>query len=124
MKFVLHIASALKRRIIPGFILLFIFSGCGDSPDKKIRFEKMVMIYADVLIISSVYDEEHAPERYFERLDSVLAEHGVNRASFDSTLNHYQKDPVRWKDLIDGVTRELEDRRDQARGSSGNRSSS
>ncbi len=124
MKFVLYAFSVLKKAIIPGFILLFIISACSDSPDKKIRFEKLVMIYADVLIVSSAYDEEHEPDRYFEQLDSVLAVHGVNRESFDSTLNHYQQDPARWKELLDNVIRELETRRDQVRDSSGNRSSS
>lgn len=124
MKFVLYIVSGLKIPIISGIILSFIVSGCDNSSEKKIRLEKMVTIYADLLIISSAYEEGKEPDAYFEQLDSVLTEHDVNRATFDSTLKHYQKDPVRWKELIDRVIRELEDRRDQVLDASGSRSSS
>lgn len=84
----------------------------------------MVNLYADVLIISSEYEEGNEPGRYFEQLDSVLAIYGTDRETFESTLKYYQDDPFRWKELIDLVIRDLEDRRDQTTDSSDKRSSS
>lgn len=98
--------------------------GCSGSTGNKISHETMVKIYADVLIISSEYEEGKEPDRYFEQLDSVLTMYGTNRETFESTLRYYQDDPFRWKELIDLVIRDLEDRRDQTTDSSDKRSSS
>lgn len=105
-------------------ILLSGIIGCSGSTDEKISQETMVNLYADVLIISSEYEEGNEPGRYFEQLDSVLAIYGTDRETFESTLKYYQDDPFRWKELIDLVIRDLEDRRDQTTDSSDKRSSS
>jgi hypothetical protein len=84
----------------------------------------MVKIYADVLILGSVYvDREESPE-YIEQLDSVLTYHGVSHETFNTSLSYYSEDPHRWKDLIDRVILELESRRDQELESPIERSSS
>ncbi len=105
-------------------IILCIVSGCGDPADKKIPRTKMVQIYADVLIISNSLGEVEKSPEYAEQLDSVLSVHGVDRELFNATLEYFQQEPKRWKDLIDRVVLELENRRDQLRESSANRSSS
>lgn len=84
----------------------------------------MVKLYADVLIISGEYEEGKEPDRYFEQLDSVLATYGKNREAFESALKYYQDDPFLWKEIIDRVISDLENRRDQATDSSDRRSSS
>lgn len=105
-------------------LLLSVHFGCGDSPDKLIKRDRMVDIYADVLILSSEYEPGEEPESYDERLDSVLTTHGVERPVFESSLDYYRKDPHRWKDLVQRVVSELEKRRDQVRDSPAARSSS
>jgi hypothetical protein len=106
------------------FILLFALEACSGSTGDKINRDTMVKIYADILIISSEYEDREESDGYFEQLDSVLAIHGIDRKTFESTLEHYQLDPFRWKELIDLVIRDLEARRDQAADSSDSRSSS
>lgn len=83
----------------------------------------MVQIFADVLVINSMLELEESPN-YDERLDSVLTHHTVDREIFAATLDYYQQDPHRWKDLINRVVTELETRRDAAQEDSSNRSSS
>lgn len=112
------------KPVISLIMLLSLSTGCNESSDRVINRDKLISLYADVLIISGTLEQEDGSERYFEKLDSVLTLHNVSYDRFKVTLEYYQEDPVLWKDLIDNVTRELEKRRDQERDLSGNRSSS
>ncbi len=103
----------IQSHIVLTAVLCSLMAGCGDEPDQKIPGEKMVDVYADVLIVTSAYEAGEEPVDYFEQLDSVFTEHNVDRDIFFSTLDYYREDPYRWKDLLDRVIAELERRRGQ-----------
>jgi len=114
----------LCKIIVPAIIFSLLITGCGASEEGKIGHQKMVTIYADVLIVTSAYDDAEEPPDYFEQLDSVFISHNITREIFFETLDSYRDDPNRWKRLLDNVITELEKRRDQVSETSPTRSSS
>jgi len=114
----------IQSQIVLTAVLCSLMAGCEGDPDQKIPGEKMVDVYADVLIVTSAYEAGEEPPDYFEQLDSVFTEHNVDRDIFFTTLDYYREDPYRWKDLLDRVIAELERRRDQVLEPSNTRSSS
>lgn len=120
----LRMNSLLRAQSV--FVLLcvsLVLYACRANDENIISQKKMIDVYADVLIITSAV-EEGEQLRYFEKLDSVLALHRINRKQFEASLDYYQENPQKWKELIDHVIIELERRRDQARDPSATRSSS
>jgi hypothetical protein len=95
------------------FLLLGGAVGCRDSAEDRIPKDLMVNLYAEVLILTSMREDTTSLRAYSEMLDSLLHMHGETFERFSGTLDYYRDDPVRWKNLLDRVTEELERRRRQ-----------
>jgi hypothetical protein len=104
-----------RTGIIPVMLFLLLGGpvGCRDSADDRIPKDRMVNLYAEILIVTSLHEDTTSSKAYSEMLDSLLQLHGETFERFSGTLDYYRDDPVRWKNLLDRVTDELERRRRQ-----------
>lgn len=109
------------RRIHAPFVMAavcLIASGCVKRPPKVLSDDEMASLMADLEIAEGYVQTQNAgADGNRERLvEYVIAEHGVTREEFDSTMAWYGRNVDVYYDILPEVERQLEKRRRKAAG--------
>lgn len=101
------------KRTIPYFLLCFVFFqfySCSNRPDEVMNQRAMKELLTDLHVLEAVL-EEHPPANEQERTyyyNALLQKHGVTKASFDSSLIYYTKNPKVFERVYTRVLTNLE----------------
>ncbi|ACF46223.1 conserved hypothetical protein [Prosthecochloris aestuarii DSM 271] len=91
--------------------LLFCF-GCSESADRALDEADLHFagFYADYLVQSGVDEPSSEQVAYldFDTLDSLLGNHELSINQFNQLTRRYQNDPLLWKNVLQQVRRNLE----------------
>lgn len=98
----------LSRLLLPLTLVLLLFSQC-RRPHNVLSEDKMKAILHDMLLVDVYTEREYQPDSvvllYYE---SVLAHHGVSRATYDSSLVWYGKHAPILQRLYEDLEQEVE----------------
>ena len=75
------------------FPILFLFSSCSD--DNKIKEEKFIKIYTDLVIAKDTSKIKTA-----ELKSIIFKKYEVSNTDYENTLKYYNEDPRRWDEFF------------------------
>ncbi len=101
-----YIRSSCRLAFVLGFVFT-VLCGCGRSRDADqmhpLLFAK---VYTDLIL--AALDTTGVDST--SKLEQVLLRHQLDRKTFDATSLYFQQKPEVWLDILEQVTKELEDK--------------
>ncbi len=94
------------------FLLTFmVFALFSCKSNYYIEENQFVNIYADLLIAKEMHRGNDSA--YIRARDSIYNHYNVNQFMVDKTLEYYNSDTKKWKELYEKVIRRLEEQQTQ-----------
>jgi hypothetical protein len=106
------------RRLIPvTIVLLFVLTLISSCAKRKENLtaedEKLVPIYAGLLLLSEEYKGASQPDstNYQSQVDSILSKNGLTREQFSNRLKDLAQSPPVYQQFTEKVRKDLEQRK-------------